>query len=181
MYNYYTTVGSVAQPPASEEGGLSFNIWTFSFSIINIIILFLLLKWILFKPITNLMNARVERIKKNITDAQNNKSETEKIKNDYKDQLDKLKDESNTIINNAHQKAQVEVEDLIKKAKLEAELILQKAKEEGEREVEKALEAVKSQVANLVIQTASKVIQKNMDTDTNRKLIEEFIDEVGAA
>lgn len=184
MYNYYTVVGTVAQAPQPVSGGeneLSFSLSTFLFSILNIIILFLLLKWILFKPVSKMMNARVERIKKNISDSEQSKAEAQNLKNEHKEQLERLKEETNTIINNAHQKAQSEAEELLKNARQEADQILSKAREQGEREVQKALEDVKNQVASLALLAASKVIQKNMDNETNRKLIEEFIDEVGAA
>lgn len=184
MNNYYTVLGAVEPTAAGGEGegnSLSFNPATFIFSIVNIIILFVLLKKILFKPVTNMMNARTEKIKKNIEDAQNNKVESERLMAEYREQLEKLKDEANTIINNAHQKAQTEAEDLLKKTKEEAENILQRAREQGQRETEKALEDIKNQVASLAIEAASKVIEKNMDNESNRKLVQEFIDEVGAA
>lgn len=185
MYNLYTVVGSVAKSPdthgGEEGGGLGINFATIGFSIINLLILFLVLRWILFKPITNMMKTRTDKIKRNIADAESNKVEAERLKNEYKERLDKLKEEANTIISNAHQRAQAEAEELLKKAKYESELILTKAREEGEREVQKALEGVKNQVASLALQAATKVIQQNMDNDANRKLVEEFIDEVGAA
>lgn len=183
MNNFYPVVASVAQPTEGGESGsqLKFEPSTIIFSIVNIIILFILLKLILFKPVTNMMNARTEKIKKNIDDAQNNKIESEKLKEEYRAQLEKIKEEANTIINNAHQKAQVEAEELLKKTKAEAEGILKSAREQGQREVEKALEEVKNQVATLALQAASKVIQQNMDNESNRKLVQEFIDEVGAA
>lgn len=183
MNNTHAVVSTAAVTPAEggEGSSLKFEPSTYIFSIINIIVLFILLKLILFKPVSNMMNARTEKIKKNITDAENNKAETERIKNEHQQQLDKLKEETASIINNAHQKAQAEAEELLKKAKHEAELLLVKAREQGEVEVQKALENVKNQVASLALQAASKVIQKNMDNEANRKLVEEFIDEVGAA
>lgn len=185
MYNMYAVVGTAAQTPtAGSEGegsSLSFSPSTYLFSIFNIIVLFILLKLILFKPISKMMSDRTEKIKKNITDAETNKVETEKLKEEHQQQLDKLRGETNTIINNAHQKAQAEAEELLKKAKHEAELLLAKAREQGETEIQKALENVKDQVAGLALQAASKVIQKNMDNEANKKLVEEFISEVGAA
>ena len=180
MNNMYAVVGTVANTPA-EGSSIKFEPSTFIFSIINIIILFILLKLILFKPISKMMSDRTEKIKKNITDAENNKVETEKIKGEHQQQLEKLKEETNTIINNAHQKAQLEAEEMIKKTKHEAELLLAKAREQGGAEVQKALENVKNQVAGLALQAASKVIQKNMDNEANKKLVEDFINEVGAA
>lgn len=183
MYSYYTTIASVAQTPnaEAESNGPSFNATTFVFSIVNVIILFALLTFILFKPVTKLMKERTERIKKNISDSENSKTEADKLKFEYEEQLAKLKEETTTIINNAHQKGQAEADTIIKNAKNDAEIILQRARDEGKREVEKALEEVKDQVTGLALMAASRVIQSNMDTEANRKLVEEFIDEVGAA
>lgn len=185
MNNYYAVLGSAAEVPEpqghGQDTGIAFNFGTIGFSILNLLILFIALRWILFKPITKIMDNRTEKIKKNIVDAENNRGLAEQLKNDYQEQLNKLKAETSAIINNAHQKAQTEAEEILKKAKQESEIILTKAREQGQVEVQKALENVKNQVAGLALMAATKVIQKNMDNDTNRKLVEKFIDEVGAA
>ena len=182
MYTIHPVVGSAAKTPEpNSEGGLAFNLSTIGFSAINILVLFILLKLILFGPITKLMNTRSERIKKNIADAETNKAQAEELKNKYQEQVKKIKEETNYIMDEAKRKAQAEAEDLLRKAKAEAEMILEKARQEGTAEAQKALEGAKKQIAGLALAAASKVIQKNMDNETNRKLVEEFIDKEGAA
>lgn len=180
MYNFYSAIGSVTQTvEAHTQGG--FTPSTYLFSILNIIILFYLLKLILFKPITKIMNDRAERIRKDIEEAQVSKAEAEKFKKQYEQRILGAQEEAEQIIENARRRAQIQADEILQKAKLEAEQIINKAIEQGEIEIQNALESAKKQIASLAIQAATKVIQHNMDNEINRKLVEEFLDEVGVA
>ena len=65
-------------------------------------------------------------------------------------------------------------------AKQDAQKIVDDARKEIEVEKTRALNDIKKEVSNLVISAAEKVVEKNMDSDTNRKLISEFIDDTVA-
>jgi len=56
-----------------------------------------------------------------------------------------------------------------------------KAKEEIEREKNEALKEIRNEVVSLALEAASKVLEANMDTEENRKLVNRFIDEQGVA
>lgn len=183
MYSFIFTIASVAQETATSEEGasLAFNPWTFLFSIILISTLFFLLKIILFKPVTKIINNRTERIRKSIFESEKKKNEAEQLKSDYQNQLEQLKSDITNIMDSSEQKAKSEAEEILNNAKREAQLILEKARELGQKEVEQALENAKNQISALAIQAASKVIERNMDDEANRKLVEQFLNEVGAA
>ena len=59
--------------------------------------------------------------------------------------------------------------------------MLQKAKEQIETEKEKAVKEIKSVIVELSISAASKVIEKNLDSDDNKKLIESTLNDIGRA
>ena len=69
----------------------------------------------------------------------------------------------------------------IAKAEEESREILARAKEDSEREHQKILQESKAEIAGLALAAASKVIGANMDNESNRKIIDKFLEETGAA
>jgi F-type H+-transporting ATPase subunit b len=159
---------------------LDFNI-TFIFTIINILFLYWILKKILFKPATTFMEKRANNIKEMFDSAQSSKEQAEAMKADLKKQLDNAIDEAEKIINDAKVRAEKQYEETLDKAKKDAKLLVEKAQRDIEIERKNTFDNVKAQIAGIALSAASKVIQKNIDTETNKKLVEQFIGEVGAA
>ncbi|HEX3028821.1 MAG TPA: F0F1 ATP synthase subunit B [Clostridia bacterium] len=161
--------------------GLNLNQWTWLITFINLIVFYLLMKKFLFKRVTQFMDNRTKSIKDSIDNAEKSKVEAAELKTQYAEKLHSAKEEADNILNEARSRAGKEYEEIVANARIEAENILAKAREEIDREKEELLKDVKSQVAGLALAAASKVLEANMDTESNRKLVDKFIGEVGAA
>lgn len=148
---------------------------------INLIILYLFLRKILFKPVTQFMENRTKAIKDSIENAERTKSEAAQLKQQYVDQLNTAKGQGEAIIEESRIKAEKEYDRIIAAARRDSENILEKAREEITLEREQMLKEVRAHVAGLALAAASKVIEANMDTETNRVLVDRFIDEAGVA
>jgi F-type H+-transporting ATPase subunit b len=148
---------------------------------INLAILYFILRKLLFKPVTQFMENRTNSIKNSIEDAEKKKAEAAEMKAAYEEQLRGAKAETEKIMNEAVLKAGREHEKLVAEARQEAENILARAREEIEFERIQMLKEVRGQVAGLALAAASKVMEANMDTESNRVLVDKFIDEAGAA
>ena len=159
---------------------LNFNI-TFIFTIINIVFLYFILKKILFKPVTTFMEKRANNIKEMFDSAQSSKEQADAMKAELKKQLDKAIEEAEKIINDAKVRAEKQYEEILNKAKKDAKLLAEKAQRDIEIERKNTFDDLKAKIAGIALSAASKVIQKNIDTETNKKMVEQFIDEVGAA
>ncbi|EGD47340.1 ATP synthase F0, B subunit [Ruminiclostridium papyrosolvens DSM 2782] len=155
--------------------------YTFLFVALNLLILYFFMKRILFKPVTQFMENRKNSIETALNDAEQAKLEAAESRKSYDQQIRNIKVDSDRLVNEAKQKASREYEEIVAAAKKEAELILQKGREEVERERAEMLKQVKQQIAVLAITAATKVVQQNMDSETNKSLVEKFIDEAGAA
>ncbi len=155
--------------------------YTFLFVALNLLILYFFMKLILFKPVTQFMENRKNSIETALNDAEQAKLEAAESRKSYDQQIRNIKVDSDRLVNEAKQKASREYEEIVAAAKKEAELILQKGREEVERERAEMLKQVKQQIAVLAITAATKVVQQNMDSETNKSLVEKFIDEAGAA
>jgi F-type H+-transporting ATPase subunit b len=160
---------------------LEFHIPTAFWVAVNLIILYVALRKFLFKPVTQHMENRTKSIKDSIQHAENSKAEAMELKKKYEEQLRDSKLEAEKIINDAKARANNEYSAIVASARKEAEDIVQRGKEEVERERQQMVKGIKTQVAGLALAAASKVIEANMDNENNKKLVNKFIDEVGAA
>lgn len=154
---------------------------TFIWTIFNLIVLYIILKKILFKPVTQFMENRSNSIKRDLENAEKSKAEAAELKQRYENQLKAAGQEADRILNNARSRADEEYKAIISSARKEAEAILAKTREELKLERQQMLRNVKSDVAVLALAAASKVLEANMDTESNRQLVNKFIDEAGAA
>lgn len=145
------------------------------------IILYVVLRKILFKPVTEFMEKRTRSIQASLDHAAAEKADALALKQAYEDQLKTAEAHGEQIVHEAVQKATREYDQIIDDARREAEAILENARIRAEREQEQTLRDIKSQVAGLALAAASKVLEANMDTDRNRALVDRFIDEAGAA
>ena len=98
------------------------------------------------------------------------------MKQEYEDKLKGAGEEGKKIVEEYRDRASVEYTSAIDTAKRDAQKIIEDARREIDVEKDKAIAELKQEVGNLVVTASEKVIKKNMDTETNRKLISEFID-----
>jgi len=154
---------------------------TFIWTIVNLIVLYIVLKKLFFKPVTQFMENRTNSIRSDLEKAEEARAYVAEFKQKQEEELKAARQEADKILSNARSRAQVEYDAIISAAREEAEAIMMKAREELELERQQMISSVKNEVATLALAAASKVIQANMDTETNRALVNKFIDEAGAA
>jgi len=158
---------------------LDIDIPTFIFVVINLIVLYIAMKKLLFKPVTKFMEKRKKSISDSMENAKKEMAEALELKQKYNEILKDARDEAENIINTARIKAEAEYDNIVNKATVKAEVIIVSAEERIEKERQKVLAGIKSEIAGLALLAASKVVETNMDTEKNRKLVEKFIDEAG--
>ena len=148
---------------------------TLFFTVLNVTILFLVLRKILFKPVMQHMENRSAKIQEAIDKAEETKVMIEEMKKEYELKLKEAKDEGKKIIEEYRTMANKEYESVVENAKKNAEQLVTEARLELEIEKRQILSDIKQEVSELVIAASEKVIKKNMDTEANKKLIDEFI------
>ena len=154
---------------------------TFIWTLFNLLLLYFLMRKLLFKPVTAYMDNRTKSIKDNMESAEKSKADALALKQKYEDQIKTARDEADKILDDVRARAGREYEAAVGAAKKDAEAVLIRAREEIERERAQMINEVKGQVAGLALAAASRVIEANMDTESNRVLVNKFIDEAGAA
>lgn len=160
---------------------LSFHLPTFIFALINLVILYFILKKILFVPVTKFMENRTKGIENSIQSAEQKLANAEEMKKEYENQLETAKGQADVILKEARDRAAREYESLIAQARELSQQLMERAREDIENERQKMIKEVRNEVASLALSAASKIIEANMDNEKNRSLVEKFINEEGAA
>lgn len=149
-------------------------------TLIATFILFLGLRKLLYKPVSKILNDRKENIKNEIDGAKEIRQEAMKLKDEYEARIAEARQETQEIIESGRKRGEEVKESIVTEAKEEANSIIEKAKKEIEAEKEKALLDIKTQSGEMAILIASKIIQEEMDSTKQQKLINKFVDEVGS-
>lgn len=155
--------------------------WELAIQIVNTIILFWILKRILFKPVLNIIDARENAIKTDIATGEQAKNEGLALKVEYEQKLSVAKNEGQEIIKQATLRAEQKSEEIISTAKEEAIRLKDKANRDIAQEKEKVMNELKNDISNIAILAASKVIEKDIDQAKHEEMINKFIEEVGEA
>lgn len=160
---------------------LNFEFWSIFEAVANIIILFVLLRIFLFKPLNKMKEERTRTIQNNLDSAEKAKKEAEELRQQYEGSVSDAKEEAKNIIMKAHEDAESERAAIIKKAHEEADQKVAEADKEIENERKKVLRQAQSEIADLAIEAASKIVGANVDDEKNRRLVDEFLsnEEVG--
>ncbi|MBO5572411.1 MAG: F0F1 ATP synthase subunit B [Ruminococcus sp.] len=160
---------------------LNFEFWSIFEAVANIIILFVLLRIFLFKPLNKMKEERTRTIQENLDSAEKARTEAEELKEQYENTIGEAKEEAKNIIMKAHDDAESERAAIIKKAHEEADQKVAEADKEIENERKKVLRQAQSEIADLAIEAASKIVGANVDDEKNRRLVDEFLsnEEVG--
>lgn len=147
---------------------------------LSFLVLVLLMWKLAYPAVAKAMEARTNRIRKDLDDADRLKNEAQTILDQYTAQLQDAKSEANRIIEEARQTADQLRRDLMARAESEVAELRQRNADDINAAKDRTLADLRSQVAEIAIAAAERVVERNLDRDTNTALVESFITSVGA-
>jgi F-type H+-transporting ATPase subunit b len=159
---------------------LNFSV-TFFFTIVNIAFLYLVLKKILFKPVTKFMEDRSNSIEHDLETAKRTTARAEALLAEYEAKMKNAQEEGRSLIQAAREKAELEYSAIIQQAKTDAEKIMRASKHNLEEERLHAALVLQKDTADISILAASRILGENIDTEKNRSLVSKFLESVGVA
>ena len=145
-------------------------VWT----IINLIVLFLLLRHFLINPGSNIMEQRRKLIADGLQNAQDTQDAANRLKAEYEEALSGAKKESAEIVDKARIDARAEYDRIVGEAGAKAGNIIENAKENVRIEREQTMKELQSQIAGLAIASAEKIVG-----DKEQNIYDQFLGEVG--
>ena len=150
-------------------------------TLINFVIFFFIVKHFFYDAIKGIIAKRQDSITAEITGAEEKNVSAGQLKLEYEGLLADIKGKEREIIRDANAEAQAQRQAILDKAHIEAKAVLDKANAEIELEKSKAMNEVKSNIVDLSLFAAEKIIHKEMDPKQHEAMILDFIDKVGEA
>ena len=163
------------------ESFVGVNVWTMLFAWINLLILYIFLRKFLFKPIKRMIDARQKEVDDMYSNAESAEASANQLKAEYEEKINHANEQSEEILRSAVRRAELREEQILKEADAKAARTLKRAEEEIELEKKRAVNEVKDEVSDMAISIARAVLEKDINADDHKELIDEFIDKMGEA
>ena len=155
---------------------LSFDWINFICMIINLLILYILMKKFLFGRVNKILEKRREEIENDYAEAAKKKEEAAKAKQEYQEQLAAIDVEKERVIREADQRANKEYTRIVDDANRKADDIVRKAQQTAKQETEAAMKEQEKQIEKLVLAAAGKISASQSEED-NSRLYDRFLAE----
>ncbi len=139
------------------------------------LVLFYLLTKFAFKPITAAVEAREKSLEEALAAAKHDRDEAATLLAEHRAQIEAAHGEAQKVIADARGIAEQLRTDMLEKARGEQQAAVERAVQEIEREKERAVADLRREAVEMAIAGASRVIEENLDSDKNRKLVENFL------
>ena len=158
---------------------ISVNLWQILISLANLLVMFLILKHFLFKPVMKMMAARQAQVDKIYDDANEDRTQAADMKQEYEQRLATAREEADGLVRNAVTTAQRRGDAIVAEANSQASHIKQKAEEEIALEKKQMLMNVRSEISDMAVSIASKVVEREIQKEDHENFMDEFIRNVG--
>ncbi|MEY8699748.1 F0F1 ATP synthase subunit B [Streptococcus ferus] len=145
----------------------------------SFVLLLVLIKKFAWTQLTDVFKAREEKIANDLDKAESSRKNAEDLESRRQIELSHAKGEANQIIETAKETGKTNGAKLVAEAKEEAGRLKEKAQQDIEISKTEAFTAVKSDVADLSLHLAEKLISKNLDQEAHSQLIDSYLDKLG--
>ncbi|HET7676966.1 MAG TPA: F0F1 ATP synthase subunit B [Candidatus Limnocylindrales bacterium] len=184
LFALLDTSGTLAPLLAAEEGagggGLTINLFWVLVTAANFI-MFAALAWYFgFRGLTAALEARRARIEQGLKDADAARLERERAADEKQALLTEARRQANEIVARAQKLADESREREVAETRAEIERLREQAAADIQAEKQRALAEIRGEVADLALRAAGKVVGETMDQPRERRLVEEFLTEVGS-
>ena len=143
---------------------------------------FLLLMAILYKfvfpSMTKMLDERGAKIQGQMEEAESERQKAEQLRRQYEEQLAATRAEGNTIVEEARQQAERVRADVLAKAEEEAQAIRERARTDVAAERGRIVQDLRGQVATLSVELAGKIVQRELNPEQHRQLVDQYINEL---
>jgi F-type H+-transporting ATPase subunit b len=172
----------MALAPALAAGGftdldLGLTIWT--------VVLFAIFAFVLtklgWKPLLAMVEEREKGIREAVGSAEKANEEAQRLLAQHQELIREAGRQREEIMKRALADAETVRADLVSQAKAESDRMVQRAKEQIEREKKLAIQELRSQVADLAVEAASRIVKSSMTPEAQKTLVHEFIDNLPQA
>ena len=146
-------------------------------NIINIVVLFVLLRIILWKPVYRSLSERAARVLKELKDAEQTRLDAEMLKHEYEENLAGIEAQGRNMMRESQIKASEEADEIIVDARDKAKVMIVEARERIAEERERAIDNARREVAQLATDMAARILKREVLPDDSMIAVEDFFHE----
>jgi F-type H+-transporting ATPase subunit b len=157
--------------------GLGINVPDLIAQIINFGVLFILLWFVGYKPILRMLDERSRKIKESMDQTEQLKEQTARAEEELKKQIALGRQEGQEIISRALRTGEELKQKAQQEAKQESETLIVQARSEIQRERDEAVDVIRKEFADLTITAAEKVIDRTLDKQVHRDIIDKVLEQ----
>lgn len=143
--------------------------------LVNMVLFFGFLAWLVVGPIKNILRERRERIRQQLAEARERDARADRMAEEIRERLRKLEDEVAMILRRAEQEGERQKQQLMAAANDDAEKILRSARSEVEARVKLARKELTEYAGELAAQRAHRLLEQSLNEADRRKLFEESL------
>lgn len=158
---------------------ISLELWTSIFTLCNLVILFFVMKKLLFKPVKKMIDSRQQEVDEMYAEANQDKETAAQMKADYEQKLAHASEQSAQMLKDATRRAQKREEEILTEAQEKAAQTLKRADEQIEMEKKRALNDIKDEVSGMAVDIASAILTRDIKPEEHSELIDSFIENLG--
>jgi F-type H+-transporting ATPase subunit b len=159
---------------------VSFDKWTFIAQILNLFIQIWLFKRFLFQPVKKIIAKRQEELNKVYSDAEAAREGAENARLDYEEQLKNAKQDAEALSERTLASARLSAGEIIQNAQSQAQSMKEKAAKEIEADRKKVMDQARGEISDMAVGIAEKLVRKELKTEGQDALIDQFINEFEA-
>ena len=147
-------------------------------SLINIAVLFVLLRLILWKYIDRFLQARSERISSELENIEKMRLDAEDLRKSYEEKLEDIELQGHEIVRESQIRAAEEGDEILREARENAQDILNEARERIAEEKERAIISARYEVAQLATDMAARILRREVSPDDAKVAVDDFFREM---
>lgn len=145
------------------------------------VLLFVIIAKVALPKLNATLAAREAALSGKLVQAEQAKLEADTVLADYRAKLADAQTEANRIIEEGRRTGESIVADARTRAEAEAQTLVTRAQSDIQAERDRAIGALRSELATLSIELASKVVGSSLDNDASRRLVDSYIDQLTSA
>jgi F-type H+-transporting ATPase subunit b len=145
------------------------------------LLLFVIIAKVALPKLNATLAAREAALSGKLVQAEQAKAEADTVLADYRAKLADAQTEANRIIEEGRRTGESIVADARTRAEAEAQTLVTRAQSDIQAERDRAIGALRSELATLSIDLATKVVGSSLDNDASRRLVDSYIDQLTSA
>ncbi len=166
-------------PNALEKLGIiQIDVWAIVISLLNLLILFLIVKRFLFKPVQRIIGQRKAGVEAVYKEAEEARAEAEADRAFYEERREHAEEEAEDILRKATEQAKKNSDHIMKETRDEISSLREKAARDIAQEKVKAINDAKNEIASISVQIAEKVVERTLNEEDHREFVNRMVEDL---